>query len=90
MTAKKPAKLIWDEAYWLDRAEEARTLLEDIRHPECRRIMSEMAESYERLAEQTKRFREAARDQSDVGVGGSDASCCRRPLARHLDWLHIL
>lgn len=54
-------KLIWDEDYWLHRAEEARTASDEIRNPECRRIMLGIADSYDRLAQQTKQFQEAAR-----------------------------
>jgi hypothetical protein len=32
-------KLIWDEAYWLHRAEEARIIEDQIRNPGCKRIM---------------------------------------------------
>jgi hypothetical protein len=54
-------KLIWDEDYWLHRAEEARAMASEIRNPECRRIMVEIADSYERLAQQSKDFVSAAR-----------------------------
>jgi len=56
-------KMIWDESYWLQRAEEARTISADLRSPECRQIMREMAASYERLAQLTKDFRRAAISQ---------------------------
>jgi hypothetical protein len=54
-------KLIWDENYWLHRAEEARAMASEIRNPECRRIMVEIADSYDRLAQQSKDFVSAAR-----------------------------
>jgi hypothetical protein len=61
MVQSKPMpKLIWDEEYWLHRAEEARTIGESIRHPECKRIMADIAESYMRLAGLTKAFQKAA------------------------------
>jgi len=61
MAQSKPMpKLIWDEEYWLHRAEEAHTIGESIRHPECKRIMADIAESYARLARFTKDFQKAA------------------------------
>jgi hypothetical protein len=61
MTGPKPTtKLIWHEGYWRDRAEEARTIAEEIRNPECRRIMREIAGSYESLARLTNDFQSAA------------------------------
>src|SRR5215475_1901032 len=56
-------KIIWDETYWLQRADEVRAICDSMRNHECRRIMGEMAESYERLASLTKRF------QKTVGQG---------------------
>jgi hypothetical protein len=61
MEQRKPIpKLIWNEEYWLHRAEEAHTLGASIRHPECKRIMADIAESYARLARLTKDFQKAA------------------------------
>jgi len=61
MTSPKPTtKLIWHEGYWRDRAEEARAISEEIRNPECRRIMREIASSYEYLARLTNDFQNAA------------------------------
>lgn len=58
---KKPmAKLIWAENYWHDRAEEARAAAGNIRNPECRRIMREIARSYEHLAKLSRDFNETA------------------------------
>jgi len=54
------AKLIWNEGYWLDRAEEARAAAGNIRTPECRRIMCEIAKSYEHLAKLSHDFSRAA------------------------------
>src|SRR5215467_11365665 len=66
MSKPKPLpRLTWDEQYLLYRAEEARTMADEIRHPECRRIMTGIAESYEYLARQTKEFRR------DVGTTAS-------------------
>jgi len=58
--AKPTAKLIWDQTYWLDRAEEARAIATEIRNPECRRIMVEIAASYDHLAALTCDFQCAA------------------------------
>jgi len=54
------AKLIWDEGHWLDRAEQARAAAGNIRNPECRRIMGEIAKSYDHLAKLSKDFTRAA------------------------------
>jgi hypothetical protein len=43
--------LLADAEYWLGRAEEARSLAEITRDPEARRIMFDIAEGYDRLAE---------------------------------------
>ncbi len=62
MPSKKSGhKLIWDEGHWLNRAGEARTAAENIRNPECKRIMREIAESYDHLAKLSKDFNRAAR-----------------------------
>lgn len=51
-SSKKPVpKSIWDEEYWRRRAEEARTLEDQMRNLECKRIKSKIAQSYDRLAE---------------------------------------
>jgi len=57
---KPTAKLIWNKTYWLDRAEEARAIATEIRNPECRRIMVEIAASYNHLATLTDDFQCAA------------------------------
>lgn len=43
--------LLDDAEHWWGRAEEARTIAEIITDPEARRIMFDIAESYDRLAE---------------------------------------
>jgi len=48
MPSSKPmVKLIWDEGYWRDRAEEALAISADISNPQCARIMHELAATYE-------------------------------------------
>jgi hypothetical protein len=37
--------------YWLERAKEARASDEEMRDPECKEIMFEIAKSYERIAD---------------------------------------
>ena len=60
MSNSKPTrKLTWDEQHLLYRAEEARTMADEIRHPECKRIMIGIADSYEYLARQTEEFHRA-------------------------------
>jgi hypothetical protein len=75
MTRSKPtAKLIRDKAYWLDRAEEARAIAAVIRNPDCKRIMVEIAASYDRLASLTGDFQGAAMmpvSHEDAGVNPS-------------------
>jgi hypothetical protein len=53
-------KLIWNEAYWADHAEEARSIAEKIQNPECRLIVLDMAISYGRLAKLTRDFKSSA------------------------------
>jgi hypothetical protein len=42
-------------AHWIERAEEARTIADEIRDPESKKIMLEIAEGYERLAVHARR-----------------------------------
>jgi len=49
-------KLAWDAAYFLQCADDVRAMAEEMRHPECKRIMSGIAESYEHMARQSKEF----------------------------------
>ena len=53
-------KLIWDGTYWKRRAEEARITVEAIRRSECKRIMRDIAKSYDRLASLTEAFKTAS------------------------------
>ena len=62
------SRLTWDEKHLLYRAEEARTMADEIRHPECKRIMTSIAESYEYLASQTKEFRRAVGTTTSLGM----------------------
>ena len=43
--------LLEDAGHWLSRAEETRTIAEIMTDPEARRIMFDIAEGYDRLAE---------------------------------------
>jgi hypothetical protein len=68
---KKPTvKLVWNEAYWNDRAEEARTIGQEIRNPECKRIMRDIADTYDRLATLTKNFQKASMMPHSYPAGG--------------------
>jgi len=40
-----------DESYWRRRAEKTRTLADEMQVPEVRRILLDIAKSYDRLAE---------------------------------------
>jgi hypothetical protein len=53
-----PAKFSGE--YWLERAEEARTIAEYMSHPETKRQMLGIAESYVRLADHVREEKEAA------------------------------
>lgn len=52
-------KLAWDAAYFLQCADDVRAMAEEMRHPECKRIMSGIAESYDHMARQTKELQRA-------------------------------
>jgi|SRR5215468_2707879 len=74
MSKPKPLpRLTWDEQYLLCRAEEARTMADEIRHPECKRIMRGIAESYEYLARQTEELRRAVGTPGFPGTQKSKA-----------------
>jgi hypothetical protein len=45
-----------DAAYWRERAKETRTITDTIREPNTKRIMDEIAASYDKLAEQAERL----------------------------------
>jgi len=73
-TQKPMIKLIRNEVYWRDRAEEALAISADIRDPECKRIMQELAATYERLARLTADFKSAAGTPAlfEMRSGGSN------------------
>ena len=48
-----PSKLL-DEEYWLERAREAYALSDRMVYPEAKRLMREIAASYQRLAHSTE------------------------------------
>jgi len=69
MSRSRPTpKLAWDSAYFLQCADDARAMAEGMRHPECKRIMSGVAETYEHLARQTKEFRRAVATLRSLAV----------------------
>ena len=51
--------LLQDPNHWRERAEETRTYAESYAHRESRDILLEIAEKYERLAEQTEQWQSA-------------------------------
>jgi len=53
MTA--PHAILDDPKHWLERAEEARSLADQLSDPESRRMMLRIAEDYERLANHARR-----------------------------------
>jgi len=44
------SKLVWDPGYWRLRAEETRTVADQMTHEEARTIMRRIAMDYDRLA----------------------------------------
>ena len=57
------SKSVDDPGYWLGRARETRELLKSILDEEMREILEEIADGYERIAEQTAR-RQGLNDKS--------------------------
>ena len=55
-------QLINDSAHWKRRAQEARRLAERLDDPRAKATMTEIAESYERLAEMAAKQQSAQRD----------------------------
>ncbi len=55
--------LLDDAEHWWSRAEETRTIAEIMTDPEARRIMFDIAEGYDRLAERAVRAHRQARDR---------------------------
>ena len=47
-TRKRP---IDDAAYWLDRAEEIRAIVEDMKDPDARLMVLDLAQTYKEMAE---------------------------------------
>jgi hypothetical protein len=50
-----PPSLIHDPKHWRERAEEARSHAEEMKDPEAKRTMLDIAEGYERLAKQAEK-----------------------------------
>lgn len=46
--------------YWRDRAEEARAQASEMRDPDARRTLVEIAQNYDQLAEQAERIRKTS------------------------------
>ena len=42
---------LWDPEHWRFRAEEARSVSEEMHHPEAKQMMQSVAQTYERLAQ---------------------------------------
>jgi hypothetical protein len=72
-TQKPMIKLIWNEGYWLDRAEEALAISADISNPECKRIMRELAATYEHVARLTAEFKSAAGTPGSIEMRSKSA-----------------
>jgi hypothetical protein len=52
-------RFIFDPKHWRERAKEARTQAEQMRNPDPRRTLLEIADNYEQLASQAERLRMA-------------------------------
>ena len=48
------SKFVWDPQHWRFRAEEARTVADQMTHEEARTIMRRIANDYDRLAKVTE------------------------------------
>jgi hypothetical protein len=59
-------KFVWDPEHWRFRAEEARTVADQMTHEEARTIMRRIANDYDRLA---KRAEEQLADQEKRATG---------------------
>lgn len=60
---RRETKAVIEWRYWMDRAEEARTIAEGFRDPEARQAMLHIASDYENIAEmllKPRRFRNTA------------------------------
>jgi hypothetical protein len=68
-TQKPTLKLIWNEGYRRDRAEEALAISADTRNPECKRILLELAATYDRLARLTAESKSAAGTPASFETG---------------------
>ena len=56
-------RIVDNPAHWIMRAEEARTIADEITDPESKKIMMNIAESYERLAVHAQRRLGKSADQ---------------------------
>jgi len=88
-------KLIWSEAHWGHRADEARLVGELMRNADYKRVMAEIAEAYEDLARLTKAFQRAAkkeqqcraRDRYVIGPDGSPLTVTDLPPKDTKRWV---
>jgi hypothetical protein len=88
-------KLIWSEAHWEHRAEEARLIGELVRNADYKRVMAEIADAYEDLARLTKAFQRAAkkeqqyraRDRYVIGPDGSPLTVADLPPKDTKRWV---
>ena len=56
-----------DPSRWLQLAEEARVVAEQMKDPVSRKMMMRVVEGYERLAEHAKRHRASATTETKIG-----------------------
>jgi hypothetical protein len=60
-----PTSQLMDTEYWLGRAEEARAQASEMRDPDARRTLLEIAENYQQLAEQAEARRKTGGSRKD-------------------------
>jgi len=58
--------------YWEDRASEARSMLDQLKHPEARKAMGLVVENYERLANIAEEKEDSSKWRSDLVPSGMD------------------
>ena len=68
--------------HWRERAEEARILAEDMKQPEAKRQMLEIAESYDRIAARTEQSKAMREPKADGPQARDPQAWVRRRVAR--------
>ena len=77
--APHPPKVVWNEAHWIRRAEETRTIAESTKDAECKRVLIGIAEGYEYLARQSRAWVDAAKAKAARPMSQAEAPNKQRP-----------